>query len=179
MRGHSRIFSFVAVFVPNERADGHRGRVGLLDVDEGFCFGAQEAGVKDSLNRGSPGEIGLGFADPSALDGGDEPIEIQRHMLALHRFPLCTINVVANAQQDRVPLIILTGCVDADEALTYTHQVLDHEAVFRSITKATFRLTAIGADTIADVNDPFGEPTMVWGISLPLSTRQVLQMIRW
>lgn len=36
------------------------------------------------------------------------------------------VNVVANAQQDRVPLIILTGCVDATEALTYTHQVLDH-----------------------------------------------------
>ncbi len=60
------------------------------------------------------------------------------------------VNVVANAHQDRVPMIVLTGCVDADEALTYTHQVLDHQAVFRSITKATFRLTAAGADTIAD-----------------------------
>ena len=60
------------------------------------------------------------------------------------------VNVVANAQQDRVPLIILTGCVDATEALTYTHQVLDHQAVFRPITKASFMLTADGADTIAD-----------------------------
>jgi len=34
------------------------------------------------------------------------------------------VNVVANAFQDRVPLIFLTGCVDADEALTYTHQVI-------------------------------------------------------
>ena len=38
------------------------------------------------------------------------------------------VNVVANAEQDRVPLIVLTGCVDADEALTYTHQILDHQA---------------------------------------------------
>ena len=60
------------------------------------------------------------------------------------------VNVVVNAQQDRVPLIVLTGCVDADEALTYTHQVFDHEALFRSITKATFRLTASGADIITD-----------------------------
>lgn len=60
------------------------------------------------------------------------------------------VNVVANAMQDHVPLIVLTGCVDADEALTYTHQVLDHQAVFRPITKATFRMTAQGADTIAD-----------------------------
>lgn len=60
------------------------------------------------------------------------------------------VNVVANAHQDRVPLIVLTGCVDADEALTYTHQVLDHRAVFDEITKATFTLTAEGADIIAD-----------------------------
>ncbi len=59
-------------------------------------------------------------------------------------------NVIANAYQDRVPLIVLTGCVDATEALTYTHQVLDHEALFKPITKATFRLTAAGADIIAD-----------------------------
>ena len=60
------------------------------------------------------------------------------------------VNVVANALQDRVPLIILTGCIDATEALTYTHQVFDHQALFRPITKATFRLTADGADIIAD-----------------------------
>ena len=59
-------------------------------------------------------------------------------------------NVIANALQDRVPLIVLTGCVDATEALTYNHQVLDHQAIFKSITKATFRLTADGADIIAD-----------------------------
>ncbi|MEM7320280.1 MAG: thiamine pyrophosphate-binding protein, partial [Pseudomonadota bacterium] len=60
------------------------------------------------------------------------------------------VNVVANAWQDRVPMIVLTGCVDEDEALTYTHQVVDHQAVFRPITKGTFRLTANGADVVAD-----------------------------
>lgn len=60
------------------------------------------------------------------------------------------VNVVANAEQDRVPMIVLTGCVDADEALTYTHQVLDHRAVLAPITKATFTLTAGEADTIAE-----------------------------
>lgn len=59
------------------------------------------------------------------------------------------INVVANAFQDRVPLIVLTGCVDADEALTYTHQVMDHAAVYAPITKATHRMTANGAGIIA------------------------------
>ena len=52
------------------------------------------------------------------------------------------VNVVANAMQDRVPLIFLTGCVDAKDAETYTHQVFDHQAMLRPIVKATFRLAA-------------------------------------
>jgi acetolactate synthase-1/2/3 large subunit len=60
------------------------------------------------------------------------------------------VNSIANALQDRVPLIILSGCVDAHEAETYTHQVLDQQAVLRPITKATFRLSAGAAHVIAD-----------------------------
>ncbi|MDU8943762.1 thiamine pyrophosphate-binding protein [Ovoidimarina sediminis] len=81
------------------------------------------------------------------------------------------VNVVANAEQDRVPLIVLSGCIDADEALTYTHQVLDHRAVLAPITKATFTLTAEGADTIADkalaiATDPREGPVL---IDVPIS----------
>lgn len=60
------------------------------------------------------------------------------------------VNAVANAHQDRVPLIVLAGAVDADEAQTYTHQVLDQQAVFRPITKASFSLVAGAAHVIAD-----------------------------
>ncbi|WP_296419804.1 thiamine pyrophosphate-binding protein [Pseudooctadecabacter sp.] len=60
------------------------------------------------------------------------------------------INVVENARQDRVPMIVLTGCVDADQAQTYTHQVLDQPQVFRAITKATFTLTAGAAHVTID-----------------------------
>ncbi len=57
------------------------------------------------------------------------------------------VNVVANAMQDRVPLIFLTGCVDAAEAETYTHQVFDHQAMMRPVVKGSFRLApgAVGA----------------------------------
>ena len=48
------------------------------------------------------------------------------------------VNVVANAMQDRVPLIFITGCVDQAEAETYTHQVFDHGQMLRPITKASF-----------------------------------------
>jgi acetolactate synthase-1/2/3 large subunit len=60
------------------------------------------------------------------------------------------INSVENARQDRVPLIVLTGAVDADAAHTYTHQVLDQPQVFRAITKATYTLSAGAAHVIAD-----------------------------
>ncbi len=52
------------------------------------------------------------------------------------------VNVVANAMQDRVPLIFLTGCVDAADAETYTHQVFDHQAMLRPVVKGSFRLAA-------------------------------------
>lgn len=60
------------------------------------------------------------------------------------------VNSIANAYQDRVPVIVLTGCVDEDDALIYTHQVLDQSAIFKPMTKASFRLTADGSDIIAD-----------------------------
>ncbi len=60
------------------------------------------------------------------------------------------VNVVANAQQDRVPLIVLSGCVPEGEALRYTHQVFDHRAVLRPLVKATFEARPGDCDTVAD-----------------------------
>ncbi len=60
------------------------------------------------------------------------------------------INAVANAFQDRVPMIVIAGVVDADEAQSYTHQVLDQNAVFAPITKASFTFNTGAAHIIAD-----------------------------
>ncbi len=60
------------------------------------------------------------------------------------------VNVIANADQDRVPMIFLTGCVDADDAHSYTHQIFDHRAILEPITRATFTLSAASAEVIAD-----------------------------
>ncbi len=59
-------------------------------------------------------------------------------------------NVIANAWQDRVPLILLTGAVDADEAQSYTHQVMDHGRVFAAMSKGSLTLSAASADIVAD-----------------------------
>ena len=52
------------------------------------------------------------------------------------------VNVVANAMQDRVPLIFVTGCVDPAEAESYTHQVFEHSDMLSPIVKASFKGTA-------------------------------------
>ncbi|MGI9406267.1 MAG: thiamine pyrophosphate-binding protein, partial [Hyphomicrobiaceae bacterium] len=82
------------------------------------------------------------------------------------------INVVANAEQDRVPLIFLTGCVDEDEVLTYTHQVFDHQQLLRPITRASLRLIAKNADVVADraVRQATGARPGPVHVDVPIST---------
>ena len=60
------------------------------------------------------------------------------------------INVVENAREDRVPLIVLTGCIDPETAEVYTHQVLDQREVFKGVTKSSFTLAAGVAHEIID-----------------------------
>jgi len=52
------------------------------------------------------------------------------------------INVIANAWQDQVPLIFITGCIDAAEAQRFTHQVFDHTKVLAPITKTSITVPA-------------------------------------
>lgn len=60
------------------------------------------------------------------------------------------VNVVANAWQDQVPMIFLTGCVDATEAQTYTHQVFDHTDVIKPISKASMLVAEGAVDVMID-----------------------------
>ncbi|WP_299948686.1 thiamine pyrophosphate-binding protein [uncultured Ruegeria sp.] len=59
-------------------------------------------------------------------------------------------NAIANAWQDRVPMIVLTGCVSAVEAHTYTHQVFDHVKFLEPVTKAAFRVEPGTAGILID-----------------------------
>ncbi|MET1413376.1 thiamine pyrophosphate-binding protein [Roseibium sp. HPY-6] len=60
------------------------------------------------------------------------------------------INVIANAWQDRVPLVFLTGCVDQGEAESYTHQVFDHQQLLRPIVKASFSARLGALDVVME-----------------------------
>jgi len=60
------------------------------------------------------------------------------------------VNVVANALQDRVPMIVLSGCVDAVDAVTYTHQLFDHRALLAPVTKASLTVVDGAVDALID-----------------------------
>lgn len=60
------------------------------------------------------------------------------------------VNAIANASQEHVPLIVLSGCIESGQALTYTHQVFDHRAVLGPLCKAVFEATADNADVMID-----------------------------
>lgn len=60
------------------------------------------------------------------------------------------VNVIANAGQDRVPLLVITGCLDGADADTYTHQVFDHRAVLAPVVKGTFRAHVDSIDEVMD-----------------------------
>jgi len=61
-----------------------------------------------------------------------------------------TVNVTANAEQDRVPLIVMTGCYDDATTLRYTHQIFDHRAVLGPLVKASFEARVGACDVMID-----------------------------
>lgn len=50
------------------------------------------------------------------------------------------INGIADASQEHVPLIVISGIVDRETRALYTHQVIDHSAILRPLVKASFEL---------------------------------------
>jgi acetolactate synthase-1/2/3 large subunit len=60
------------------------------------------------------------------------------------------VNAVANALQDRVPVIFITGCVDPIDQEGYTHQVFDHGRFLAPVVKGSFTLVDGAVETIAE-----------------------------
>ena len=58
------------------------------------------------------------------------------------------VNAVASAMLDRTPMIALSGQIDGKREHTFTHQVLDQNAIFAPISKW---VTPIRTDTVATV----------------------------
>jgi acetolactate synthase I/II/III large subunit len=101
--------------------------------------GLAKAGIRFVLTKheNAAGFMAEGYWHRQALENPDAPMAPGILVATLGPGAANAVNVVANAHQDRVPLIFLTGRVDPAEAESYTHQVFDHQALFRPITKAS------------------------------------------
>lgn len=90
------------------------------------------------------------------------------------------INFIANALQDKVPVIYITGCVDADEAVTYTHQVFDQCALLSPITKASMTIVNGAVEEQIDkaVSIAMQDPPGPVHIDLPIGVAKQEQSVR-
>jgi acetolactate synthase-1/2/3 large subunit len=81
------------------------------------------------------------------------------------------INFIANAQQDRVPVVYLTGKVDDSEAATYTHQVFDHAQLLRPICKASLEVVDGAVEEVIDkaISIALDEPPGPVHVDVPIS----------
>lgn len=50
------------------------------------------------------------------------------------------VNGIADAAQERTPLIVISGIVDRATRARYTHQVIDHAQMLRPLVKASFEI---------------------------------------
>lgn len=55
------------------------------------------------------------------------------------------VNGIADAAQERVPLIVLSGVVERSIRSRYTHQIVDQAALLRPLVKASFEIETEGA----------------------------------
>ncbi|MBB53619.1 MAG: acetolactate synthase [Magnetovibrio sp.] len=89
------------------------------------------------------------------------------------------INVITNAWQDQVPMIFLTGCIDAAEAQCFTHQVFDHTKVLTPVTKASFTVAEGAVETTIEKALAIaleGRPGPVH-LDLPISTAKATETV--
>ena len=90
------------------------------------------------------------------------------------------VNFIANAHQDRVPMLFITGCVDDKEAATYTHQIFDHQALLAPITKATLKVADGAVEEIIDkaLSIAMDEPQGPVHLDVPISVATTMQTDR-
>ena len=58
------------------------------------------------------------------------------------------VNGIADALQERTPLIVISGVVERAVRARYTHQIIDHAALLRPLVKASFEIEPEGAAAV-------------------------------
>ncbi|MDX2287427.1 MAG: thiamine pyrophosphate-binding protein [Hyphomicrobiaceae bacterium] len=58
------------------------------------------------------------------------------------------VNGVADAAQERIPLVVVSGVLDVELRGRYTHQIFDQQALLRSLVKGSFEIGPEGAGAV-------------------------------
>jgi acetolactate synthase I/II/III large subunit len=58
------------------------------------------------------------------------------------------VNGIADAVQERAPLLVISGVVERNIRARYTHQILDHAALLRPLVKASFEIESEGTAAV-------------------------------
>lgn len=84
------------------------------------------------------------------------------------------VNVIVNAKQDRIPLICITGRIDLKEEHSYSHQIFDHQAIMRPISKRSLLAVHGNVDIVIDkaIALALSEPQGPVHLDLPISVAQ-------
>ncbi|WP_102868058.1 thiamine pyrophosphate-binding protein [Pseudovibrio exalbescens] len=108
-----------------------------------------KAGIRFSLvkHENAGGFMAEGSWHAMATNGEDAPAIL---LATIGPGVANAVNTVANAFQDKVPLIFLSGCVDSVDAQTYTHQVFNHKELLAPVVKGSFRATTGALNVIMD-----------------------------
>ncbi len=80
------------------------------------------------------------------------------------------VTAVGHAYLDRTPMVVLTACIDPDVGATYTHQIFDHTALLRPITKWSVRLGRRGAGALIDRALPMASAGVPGPVHLDIPT---------
>lgn len=135
-----RIADLVALTLANfgaRRAFGMPGGEVLTLID-----GLNAAGVRFVLAR-NENAAAIMAAGASTMAGGPGVL-----VTTLGPGLANAVNGIADASQEHVPLIVLTGVVDHGVRGRYTHQVIDHRALLRPLVKGAFEVEAEGAAAV-------------------------------
>ncbi|OQP85124.1 decarboxylase [Rhizobium rhizosphaerae] len=94
----------------------------------------QQAGIPFHLARHET-SAALMAAGASAISGGPELL-----VTTVGPGLANAVNGIADAAQEHVPLVVLSGVVDRATRARYTHQVIDHARLLRPLVKASFEI---------------------------------------
>ncbi|TPE48183.1 thiamine pyrophosphate-binding protein [Amaricoccus solimangrovi] len=137
---------------PGRVADRVAATLALHGVRAAFGMpGGEVVTLVDALDRaGIPFHLARHETQAALMAAGESTVSGGPGLLVTTLGPglANAVNGIADAAQERVPLIVLSGVVDRATRGRYTHQVIDHARLLAPLVKGSFELGPEGAAAV-------------------------------